>query len=156
MTGECTSPDVPLNARRKGGLAFARCNGPRVLVADDTEQVRCIVSGILCGEFQIVGLAENGKEALELVVSRSPNVLVLDLFMPKLNGIETTLRVKESGLPVSVVVLTVTEDPDFLNAALAVGALGYVLKPHIATDLIPAIRTTLRGRCYISPSFHFY
>jgi len=115
-----------------------------------------MVAMMLESEFQIVGQAENGKEVLELVSRRSPNVLVLDIFMPLLNGIEAAHRVRASGVSTAVVILTVNEDLDFLRAAISVGALGYVLKSHLATDLIPAIRAVLQGDLYVSPSMHFH
>jgi len=127
-------------------------NVPRILLADDQEEVRRTVASMLEDKFAIVGLAENGKEVLAMALSRSPDVLVLDIFMPVLNGIETAVQVKASGFPVKVIFLTVHEDLDFLDATMSVGALGYVLKAHLATDLIPAIQHVLEGRVYISPS----
>ena len=146
----------PLCALSNTDITEFRYAAPRILVADDCEEVGRTVAALLESEFQIVGMAKDGKEVLKLVVNCSPNVLVLDLFMPLLNGIETTEHVKASGAPTAVVILTVHEDPDFVEAAMSVGALGYVLKPHITTDLIPAIRTALQGKSYVSPSMRLY
>jgi CheY-like chemotaxis protein len=128
---------------------------PRILLADDQKEIRQAVASVLRDCFEIVGLAENGKQVLELVRRRTPDVLVLDIFMPVLNGIETVAHLKESGCPSKVLFLTVHEDSDFLETAISMGVLGYVLKPHLATDLIPAIRTVLQGHLYISPSMKF-
>jgi DNA-binding NarL/FixJ family response regulator len=127
---------------------------PRVLLADDQEEIRRTVASMLEDGFEIVGLAENGKEVLDLVIKRTPDVLVLDIFMPVLNGIETAACLKESGSPTKVLFITVHEDPEFLAAAMSVGALGYVLKAHLATDLIPAILSVMEGCIYISPGVH--
>ena len=129
---------------------------PRVLLADDQEEIRRTVASILEDECEIVGLAENGKQVLDLVIDRSPDVLVLDIFMPVANGIETAVRAKAIGCRSKVLFLTVDEDPDVAEAAMSVGALGYVLKPRLATDLIPAIRSVLEGRVYISRSMHSF
>jgi len=123
---------------------------PRILLADDQEEIRWTVASLLEEHFDIVGFAENGKQVLELVAQSSPDVLVLDIFMPVLNGIETAASLLESGCPCKVLFLTAHEDSDFLEAVIALGALGYVLKPHLATELIPAIRSVLKGHCYIS------
>ena len=127
---------------------------PRILLADDQEEVRRTVASMLEDEFELVGLTENGKQVLELVIQRSPDVLVLDIFMPVLNGIETAACLKDSGCPARVLFITVHEDPEFLDTAMSVGALGYVLKAHLATDLIPAIRSVMEGSIYISPCMH--
>jgi DNA-binding NarL/FixJ family response regulator len=125
---------------------------PRVLLADDQEDMLETVFLSLVDEFNIVGTAENGTRAVELAMKLSPDVLVLDISMPKINGIQAAWRLKELGSRVRVVFLTVHADPDFVEAALSAGALGYVLKPSLATDLIPAIRAVLKGSTFISPS----
>jgi DNA-binding NarL/FixJ family response regulator len=127
---------------------------PTILLADDHEEVRRTVASVLQDEFQIVAMAENGVQVIELARSALPDVMVLDIFMPFVNGIETAIRVKAFGCPSKVLFLTVDEDPDLAEAAMSIGALGYVLKAHLATDLIPAIRHALEGRVYISHSMH--
>lgn len=127
---------------------------PRILLADDHDEVRRTVASILQDEFQVVALAEDGAQVIELAPRLSPDLMVLDIFMPVVNGIETALRVKAFGCPSKVLFLTADEDPDLAKAAISVGALGYVLKARLATDLIPAIRKALEGRVYISRSMH--
>lgn len=125
---------------------------PRVLLADDQEEMLRAVAKVLGDEFDVVAAVGDGKRALELAPSLAPDIFVLDICMPVLNGIEAALRLKECGLPAKVVFLTVHEDRDFVEAALSVGALGYVLKPSLVTDLIPAIRNALAGKVFISPA----
>jgi DNA-binding NarL/FixJ family response regulator len=124
----------------------------RVLLADDQEEIRRTVASLLKDEFEIVGIAENGKQVLDLVVGRSPDVLVLDIVMPVLNGIETAACLKASGCPAKVIFVSIYEDPDFVDSAISAGALGYVSKAHLATDLIPGIHSVLDNHIYISPS----
>jgi DNA-binding NarL/FixJ family response regulator len=127
---------------------------PRVFLADDQEEMRRTVAQVLEGEFQIVGTAENGAGVLELTPGLSPDVLVLDISMPVVTGIEAALRLRQAGSRVKVIFLTVHEDLDFVEAAMSVGALGYVLKQSLATDLVPAIWKALEGSTFISPSLH--
>jgi len=125
---------------------------PQVLLADDQEEILRTVALILGDEFDIVGLAENGLRAVDLATRLSPDVLVLDISMPVVNGIEAACYLKELGSPARVIFLTVHSDPEFVEAALSAGALGYVLKPSLATDLVPAIWAVMQGRTFISLS----
>lgn len=127
---------------------------PKVLLADDLEEMRRTVASMLAGEFQIVGMAENGLQVIELALSRLPDLLIVDIFMPELNGIETAFRVKASGCSCKVLFLTAHEDADFVEAAMSIGASGYVLKTQLATDLIPAIHRVLEGGIFISQPVH--
>lgn len=127
---------------------------PRVFLADDQEQMRRTVAQVLEGDFQIVGTAENGAGVLDLTPDLSPDVLVLDISMPVVTGIEAALRLRQAGSKIKVIFLTVHDDLDFVEAAMAVGALGYVLKQSLATDLVPAIWKALEGSIFISPSIH--
>lgn len=127
---------------------------PRVFLADDQEEVLRTIVQILDGDFQIVGTAKNGAGVLELTPTLSPDVVVLDISMPVVTGIEAALRLREAGSLAKVIFLTVHQDLDFVEAAISVGAWGYVLKPSMATDLIPAIRKVLEGSTFISPSVY--
>ena len=125
---------------------------PQVLLADDQEEILRTVALILGAEFDIVGCAKNGLRAVDLATRLSPDVLVLDISMPVVNGIEAACYLKELGSPARVIFLTVHSDPEFVEAALSAGALGYVLKPSLATDLVPAIWAVMQGRTFISLS----
>jgi DNA-binding NarL/FixJ family response regulator len=128
---------------------------PRIVLADDQEDVRRTLASLLEGEVEIVGIAENGEQVLELALGQTPDVLVLDIFMPLLNGFDTATYLKAAGCGAKILFVTVHDDPDFLETAISVGGLGYVLKAHLVTDLIPAIWTVMKGDLYISPSLHF-
>ena len=125
---------------------------PRVLLADDREEMLQTVVLVLRHEFDVIGTAENGSRAVELATKLSPDVVVLDISMPVVNGIETACRLKELGSHARVIFLTIHTDPEFVEAALSAGALGYVLKPSLATDLVPAIWAAMQGYTFISPS----
>lgn len=122
-----------------------------MLLADDNvqvlEYVRSFVSANCC---QVVGVATDGQAAVEAAAQLQPEVVVLDLSMPVLNGIEAARRMLEAKPSTRVVFLTVEKDPDACRAALEAGACGYVLKPRLATDLIPAIELAKEGRRFVS------
>jgi DNA-binding NarL/FixJ family response regulator len=149
---------IPQPTAEDKPVAVAMANkskaAPRVFLADDQQDVLRTVASTLEQDFQIVGLAQNGKTVLELVPSLCPDVLVLDIVMPVMGGIEIASRLKESAPTTKVVFLTVFDDPDFLEAARSTGALGYVLKPQLATDLVPAIQKVLEGHTFVSRSMH--
>ena len=128
---------------------------PRILLADDQREVLQTVSSIIEDECEIVGLAEDGQQALQLAQTQSPDLLVLDIFMPVLSGFDAAVRLRDSGSLTKIIFLTVHEDADFVNAAISLGALGYVQKAHLITDLIPAIRNVLDGQLYLSPTLRF-
>ena len=124
----------------------------RVFLAEDQEEMRQTIVQILRDDFQIVGTAETGAGVLDLPPNLSPDVFVLDISMPVVTGIEAALRLQEQGSQAKIIFLTVHEDPDFVENAMAVGAAGYVIKPCMATDLGPAIRKAMEGSTFISPS----
>ncbi len=102
-------------------------------------------------EFVVVGEAANGIEALELVKRRKPKVLIVDLMMPGLDGLETTRRVSRLKLDTRVVILTMYGDEAYLLDALRSGAAGYLVKESCGADLFQAIRDVVAGRRYLSP-----
>ncbi len=124
----------------------------RVRLADDHEAMLERVAGLLKTECDVVGTATDGQQALEAARDLKPDVLVIDISMPVMNGIETAHHLKEAGVEVRIVFLTVHDDPDFARAALEAGALGYVIKPRIASDLVAAIREAYAGRLFLSPT----
>jgi DNA-binding NarL/FixJ family response regulator len=121
-------------------------------LADDQQEVLFVIAHLLEGEFHVIGTAENGQRALELATALFPDVIVLDICMPVLNGFEAAERLKESGSVSKVVFLTEAEDSDFVDAALSAGALGYVLKRFAGVDLIPAIHQAVDGKRFVSPA----
>lgn len=124
----------------------------RVLLADDHDAMLAAVRSVLGEEFDIVGAVKNGQDALVEVRRLDPDVLVLDISMPGLNGLQTAKEIHSSRSRTKIVFLTVHEDPDFVAAAFSAGASGYVVKADFTADLVPAIREALEGRRYISQS----
>jgi DNA-binding NarL/FixJ family response regulator len=103
-------------------------------------------------EFEVVGTAGDGQTLIEAAARLLPEVLVVDISMPVLSGIEAARRLRETGSTTKVVFLTVYEDIDYVDAAFAAGALGYVVKSRMDTDLCLAIKEALAGRLFVSPS----
>jgi DNA-binding NarL/FixJ family response regulator len=123
---------------------------PRVLLADDLPEMLEAVTQLLREDFEIVGYAQDGEEAIRAATTCNPDLLVLDIEMPFRNGIQVASHLRDSGCRVKVIFLTVHEDLDYIEAAWSVGAQGYVLKSRIATDLLPAVQEVLQGRRFIS------
>src|SRR6516225_8204099 len=126
--------------------------GPRLLIVDDQYEMRRAVAELLEGTFHIIGMAADGKRAIELASVLHPDVVVLDICMPVLNGIQTAEQLRDSGCPTKVVFLSMQDAPEFVEAAFTSGALAYVLKSSLGTDLISAIRQVLEGRPFVSPA----
>jgi two-component system response regulator DegU len=122
----------------------------RVVVADDNGSFLRELTSLLQTEFDVVGTAADGKSALECIRSCRPDVAVLDLEMPRPNGIEVTKELKKDHLGLAVVICSVEDDPEIIEAALQAGALGYVIKLRFAKDLIAAVKSTVRGESFVS------
>jgi len=118
----------------------------RILLADDCLEVIEEALCLLDKDFEVVGFARNGEQAIELTLALNPDLLVLDISMPVLNGLEVGALIRGLSRGPEVIFLTVHEDPDFIYAALSIGALGYVVKNRMATDLVATIKAALRGR----------
>jgi DNA-binding NarL/FixJ family response regulator len=126
----------------------------RVLLADDHEEFLAVEVQLLElePEFEVVRTARDGREALEQAARLSPDVLILDITMSKMDGIETARRLRAAGSGSKIVFLSVHGDPDYVRAGLAAGATGYVVKSRLASDLVPALREALAGRSFVYPS----
>jgi DNA-binding NarL/FixJ family response regulator len=114
-----------------------------------------LTAAVLAGEYLVVGSVGDGRELLAEAERLHPDVIVLDITMPRLDGIEAARQLRRSQRPARLVFLTVHEDADFAQAALDAGGLGYVVKARLATDLLPAIRAALADRRFISPTLYF-
>jgi DNA-binding NarL/FixJ family response regulator len=123
----------------------------RVLLADDHPGLLERVRALLDHDVDVVGCVDNGEDLVEAAMKLQPDVIVTDISMPKLSGIKAVNRLEQAGCSSRVVFLTVHSDPDIVRAALATGALGYVLKASIDTDLLFAIQEAMAGRAFISP-----
>jgi DNA-binding NarL/FixJ family response regulator len=125
---------------------------PRIIVADDHDVMLDTVSALLQPDFEVVGTVNNGGDLIREAHRLRPDVIVLDITMPILNGIEAAHKMREAGLTARLVFLTVHEQSSFVNACFDEGALGYVTKSRLIMDLIPAIRDAISGHHFISPS----
>lgn len=121
-----------------------------MLLADDHETVLDAVRRTLAREFDIVGAVGDSQEAIDESKRLQPDVLVIDISMPGMSGIEAVRRLTEAKSRVRVVLLTVHENPDYVLESLAVGALGYVVKSKMASDLADAIRAAHVGSSFVS------
>ena len=124
----------------------------RILLADDHVELLSMAERMVETDpaFEVVETFTNGQAVVDQAARLQPDVAVLDITMPGLNGIEVARQLVK--LDVKVVFLTVHDDPDYLRSALSTGAIGYVVKDRLATDLVPALRDALAGRQFISPS----
>lgn len=126
-------------------------SGVRILLVDDNRQVLDYVREFLSlGDYKVVGAVTDGQVALEAVARLVPDVIVLDISMPVLDGIEVARRVRKTQPGIKIIFLTVDMHPDICRTALQTGACGYVLKPRLATDLIPAIELAKNGGRFVS------
>jgi DNA-binding NarL/FixJ family response regulator len=127
-------------------------NSVRVLLADDHQSFLAVAKRLLEPEFEVVKTVDNGEALLEEAARLTLDVIVLDISMPKLNGIEAARQLRAAGTTAKLVFLTVHEDLDYVRGALAAGAQGYVVKPRLASDLLPALREVLASGRFISPT----
>ena len=124
----------------------------RIVLADDHREMRNLVTHILGQEFEIVQAVENGPALLEAAAKYKPDLCLVDISMPIINGIEVAILLKKSEAKAKIIILTVHEDQDFVKAAFDAGASGYVVKSRMATDLRRAARAVLAGNTFISAS----
>jgi DNA-binding NarL/FixJ family response regulator len=124
---------------------------PWVLLADDNPEFRGIVAHLLQTDFDVVSTVGDGQAVINEAKRLDPDVLVLDISMPMIDGIAAARQLRATGSVGKVVFLTVHEDTDYVQAALTAGASGYVLKSRVASDLLPALNEALSGRQFISP-----
>lgn len=147
--GLCFELDASFENRSEP-LGRALMTRPRVVLADDLAPLLIEVAALLKESFDVVGMASDGRAALETTVRLKPDLVVLDISMPGLSGIEVAKELKKRGSQTKIVFLTVHEDRTILEACHAVGGLGYVIKVLMETDLIPAMREALAGRSFTS------
>jgi DNA-binding NarL/FixJ family response regulator len=134
--------NVPLLSNARGK--------PRVLLADDHTIVAQGFAKLLGQDFDIVGYVVDGHALVESAGKLKPDVVILDLAMPKLNGFDAGRRINQVLPNIKIIVLTVTEDPDIATEVLHSWASGFVLKKSAAEELVKAIRDALRGKKYVS------
>jgi DNA-binding NarL/FixJ family response regulator len=136
---------------------YADCGAPgqvfvRILLADDSPSMLQAARRILEPEFEIVGTVEDAQAVLEAAKSLKPDVLILDISMGTLSGLEAARLVTNLGSKAKIVFLTVHKDPEFVEEAFSAGAVGYVVKARLGTDLLVAVREALIGHTFVSPT----
>jgi len=123
-------------------------NRPRILLGDDHRALLEAEIALLSPHFDVVGTAINGAELVSEAHRLRPDVIVADISMPILNGIDAVRRIRESGSEAKFVFLTVHTGQEFVEACMGVGAFAYVRKPRMGHHLVPAIQAALTGRTY--------
>jgi DNA-binding NarL/FixJ family response regulator len=124
---------------------------PRVLIADDHQILAEGIRGLLEPEFEVVGVVADGRELMAAAKKLKADVIVADVTMPSLNGIEAAAQLREAGITAKVVILTMHRDVVYARRALDAGAVAFVLKHSVSSELVTAIREALRGQTYITP-----
>ena len=141
----------------KSDLYKVGCSGEvclmraRIVIADDQPDVLREIGNLLACHFDVIGVVSNGPALIEAAETLRPELVVLDISMPGMSGLETARRLAARSNPPRLVFLTVHESRAILRDALDTGALGYVVKIRADTDLVAAVREALEGRSYISP-----
>lgn len=123
---------------------------PRVLLADDNKLLVERVAELLASSFDVVGTALDGQVLVSKALRLTPDVIVVDITMPILTGIEAVHQLRNAGLDAKFVFLTIHTESEFLEACLDEGAVGYVLKTQMKDDLIPAINAAVAGKLFVS------
>ncbi len=126
-------------------------SGARVLLADDNPAILDHATRLLCGEFEIVGAAQDGESVLRVYETIKPDVVVLDFSIGELSGLDLARRLLDMGHQAKIVFLTVHEEAEYVCAAMGAGGAGYVLKSRLS-DLTAAVHAVLAGRIFISPN----
>jgi DNA-binding NarL/FixJ family response regulator len=126
----------------------------RILIADDHGVLRAGLRALLNStpDLQVAAEAGNGREALELCEQTRPDIVLLDISMPDLDGIEVTRRLKSAAPDTQVLIMTMHEDANLLHAALRAGASGYIVKRAVEYELLTAIQAVSRGELYVHPA----
>ncbi len=124
----------------------------RVLIAEDHLMVRAGIRALLekAGDIRVLGEASNGQEAIEMVEQLKPDVLIMDIMMPRLNGIQAAENLRDLKLPTQILLLSMYSDEGFVHQALQYGVKGYVLKSSVSDELLWAVRAVAAGKTYLS------
>ncbi len=125
---------------------------PRVLVADDHRAMLDSLVRLLTRDFDVVAAVTDGAAAVAEAEQLEPDLLVLDIAMPGLNGIAAAARLKEQGSRAKVIFVTNMRDREFVQESLALGDVGFVVKDRLVADLLPAIQRVLAGQTFVSPT----
>ena len=124
----------------------------RILIAEDHLMVRAGIRALLekAGDIQILGEASNGQEAVDMTRELKPDILVMDIMMPRMNGLQAAENIRELRLPTRILLLSMYAEAGFVHQALQCGVEGYVLKSSVSDELLQAVRTVAGGRTFLS------
>ena len=125
---------------------------PRVLLADDHRLVSEGLKSLLTEDFDIVGMVEDGRALVASAKELHPDVIVADISMPHLNGIDAIAQLKKNNASVKVILLTMHQDPAYARRALEAGAVGFVVKHSAPAEIVMAIHAALKGQTFITPA----
>ena len=123
---------------------------PRVVIADDHLGIVNQVASLLGTEFDVVATAHDGMSALDCMRRLDPDIALLDLYMPGMNGLDVVRTLKTSGARTVAVIMTGYNDPELAKAAIAAGAMAFVAKSRLSQDLLPAMRAAIQGHVFVS------
>src|SRR5262245_46990618 len=126
-------------------------NKPRILLADDHLILAEGLRRLLEAEFEVVAVVADGRELVAAARKHRPDVIVADVTMPSLNGIEAAVQLRDLGVGAKIVFLTMHRDVAYARRAMQAGAVGYVLKHSVSSELVTAVFEALRGRTYVTP-----
>lgn len=124
---------------------------PTIVMADDHNLLIDGLRHLLEPDFELVGTASNGRELIPMALALNPDVVLLDITMPELNGLEAARQLREAHCTAKIIFVTMHGGTDYIKEAFRAGASGYVLKQSAAAELVEAIRTVLRSRHYLPP-----
>ena len=125
-----------------------------ILIADDHPLLRRGLRDVLGGSsrFRIIGEAADGEEAMRMIANLKPHIVIIDIDMPRLNGLETIRALRNLPFPLKIIILTMYKEEDMFNAAMDLGAKAYVLKDNAATDVVAALEKVVQGDTFVSAS----
>jgi DNA-binding NarL/FixJ family response regulator len=123
----------------------------RILLADDQPMIYGAVASLLKPTYEIVACVGDGQALVQAAMRMKPDVIVTDISMPVLNGIEAATKLRDSGSRSRIIFLTIHQELDYINACFAAGAFAYVSKPRMSTDLLSALQEALVGHSFVSP-----
>src|SRR5271154_1807339 len=126
-------------------------NRPRVVIADDHKLVAEAFAKLIEGEFEVVAVVGDGRQLIRSVQALLPDVVILDVAMPLLNGLDAAEQLKRMSPETKIVMLTMNEDPQIAAEAIRRGASAFLIKSGAGAELIKAVREVMRGQSYITP-----